>query len=233
MRLELKPFQEKALEQLLGEVLMAQSELELRAKHQALVLSSPTGSGKTITLAAMIESIFEGRPGVYEERPEATFLWFSNSPELNEQSRDKLLRSSESLLLQRLEVIDSGFDQEILDPGMVYFLNHQKLAVNSTLVNKGDDRHYTIWETLRNTIERCPSDLIFIIDEAHHGMQSRSAEREAATIVQRFIVGDHPALLVEAVKYRGQLLSIIGQVVGLQGLGDHLHHLRQQQHPAD
>src|SRR5690606_38366794 len=117
-------------------------------------------------------------------------LWFSDSPELNAQSRDKIAYACDELSERRLVMIDTEFDREMLEPGTVYFLNTQKLAKSSLLVRKGDNRTWTIWETIRNTIERAPEDLYMIIDEAHRGMTTTADIAEAQTNVQKLIVGD-------------------------------------------
>ena len=50
MRIELKPFQTEAARLVLDELAEARESVQ-RGKLQAVILSAPTGSGKTITLA--------------------------------------------------------------------------------------------------------------------------------------------------------------------------------------
>lgn len=53
----------------------------------------------------------------------------------------------------------------------------------------GDERNFTIWETVSNTISTVPGSFWLVLDEAHKGMlEGREAEL-AATIVQKFIKG--------------------------------------------
>lgn len=150
--------------------------------------TAPTGAGKTIIMASLIEEIFFG--GVeYEEQPEAIFVWLSDSPQLNEQSKDKIdLKADRILLGQCVTISDDSFDQEMLDEGHIYFLNTQKLGKNSNLTKHSDERQYTIWETLANTAREKSDRLYIIIDEAHRGMQGREAGR-ATTIMQKFLKG--------------------------------------------
>src|SRR2546426_4970410 len=170
---------------------------EARSSEQAIVLSSPTGSGKTIMAAAAIEAILEGDAD-YSPDSEATFLWLSDQPEINEQTRRKMLQTSSVLDDSRLLVIDSAFDQETFLPGKLSFLNIQKLGKEKQLVTHGDDRSYTIWETIGNTVRSRPGHFFLFIDEAHRGMRPGSRDaKEATTIVQKFIkgsVGETPAV---------------------------------------
>lgn len=75
-----------------------------------------------------------------------------------------------------------------MNDGKIYFLNTQKLGRGSNLTKHSDSRQYTIWETLRNTINAKPDKIYFIIDEAHRGMKDNAAAR-ATTIMQKFIKG--------------------------------------------
>ena len=188
MKAELFPFQKKAL----GELRMKSAEAVYRYERthskQVLSFTAPTGAGKTIIMAALIESIFFGDES-YSEQPEAIIIWLSDSPQLNEQSKDKIdLKADKIRLRQCITVQDNSFDQETFDDGHIYFLNTQKLGKSSNLTKHADNRQYTIWETLANTARDKSDHLYFIIDEAHRGMQGREAGR-ATTIMQKFLKG--------------------------------------------
>ena len=58
--------------------------------------------------------------------PNAIFLWLSDSPELNLQSKDKIEAASDIFPRSQLVIIDNDFDRERLSPGHIYFLNTQK-----------------------------------------------------------------------------------------------------------
>lgn len=186
MKLLLKEFQEDAVERLVRHIRVAARES--RRDHQAVSLSSTTGSGKTVMLTRAIEIVLEGD----NEAPpleDATFLWLTDQPELNEQTRKKMLAMSSVLDSDRLVVIDVAFNQETFRPGAVHFLNIQKLGKDKGLVSHGDDRTFTIWETIKNTIEARPARFFVILDEAHRGMTEDRNTAEAASIVQKFIKG--------------------------------------------
>lgn len=189
MKLELKGFQDAAVRKMCRDLDFARRETR-GGQSQALILSSPTGSGKTVTLAALMERVLQGYEG-QAAVPRATFLWISDSPELNQQSRDKLIRASTALRPDRLVLVDSSFDQEQFTTDHVYFLNTQKLGRDKLLTVRGDERDFTIWQTVANTIKARPDSFFLIIDEAHRGMDASAIERNRAqTIVQKFLLGN-------------------------------------------
>ncbi len=191
MKFALKEFQEAKCHELRAELAAAKDEFAMRSKHQAIVLSSPTGSGKTITVGALLESIFEGDDD-YPPQSENRVLWISDSPELNNQSKDKLLAACDTPSYHDLLLIDSDtFDEEFLRPGVVYFINTQLLGREKKLTKEGGDgRTYTFWQTVANTVRVYGKEFLLIIDEAHRGMGVSDREREArTTIVRKFING--------------------------------------------
>src|SRR3989304_2579680 len=115
MNIELKGFQEIAAGQLREDIEFARAEAA-RGRHQAIVLSSPTGSGKTVTITALMERIYEGDDSFSLDR-EAVFLWVSDSPELNAQSYDKILKQSSLFPKSRLVKIEPPFSQRHFEAG--------------------------------------------------------------------------------------------------------------------
>lgn len=189
MKVTLFPFQQIAVASLRQASAEALGGFQRTHTPQIVSFTAPTGAGKTIIMSALIEDILFGTD-VYPDQQDAIFLWISDSPELNLQSKQKIdLKADRITLQQTVTIEESSFDQEILEDGHIYFLNTQKLSTSSNLCKYGDTRHYTIWDTLRNTIQEKSDRLYVIIDEAHRGMQGRSAGR-ATTIMQKFIMGD-------------------------------------------
>ena len=84
MKIELKPFQEIAAQKLLSHVKKARKGV-LDKDNQAIILSSPTGSGKTVILTQLIEWILQGDEETEGDK-DAVFIWLSDMPELNLQS---------------------------------------------------------------------------------------------------------------------------------------------------
>jgi type III restriction enzyme len=186
MQVELKPFQVTASHTVLDELAEARASVS-KGKVQAVVVSAPTGSGKTITVAAVIDQTFGGGDGV-PARPDSLFLWLSDSPELNVQSKDKLLSACDHLPFTHIITIESdSFDEERLQPGYLYFINTQLLGKDKRLTQGGDKRQFTFWQTVANTVAQSPEDLVLIIDEAHRGAAAN--DRNRTPIMQKFILG--------------------------------------------
>lgn len=188
MKIELFPFQRTALAGLRRAATMAIAGYQMTRVPQVVSYTAPTGAGKTIVMAALIESIYYGDE-LHPEQNDAIFVWLSDSPQLNEQSKLKIETKAEKCFGRCVTVTDEAFDQEVLEDGHIYFLNTQKLGKNSNLTRRSDVRQYTIWETLANTVRQKSNRLYFIIDEAHRGAQKANELAKATTIMQKFLLG--------------------------------------------
>lgn len=190
MRVSLFPFQQTALKRLRLNAAEALGAFQRTHTPQVISFTAPTGAGKTIIISAFIEAVLFGDES-YPEQANAIFVWLSDSPELNEQSKLKIDTKADKIRLgQCVTITDESFDKEILEDGHIYFLNTQKLGISSNLTKEGDARQHTIWETLRNTAIEKSDRLYFIIDEAHRGMQGREAGK-ATSIMQKFLKGSN------------------------------------------
>lgn len=186
MKVELKSFQETATRDVLAKLDKARRGI-VDGDLEAIVLSAPTGSGKTVTIAAVIDQTFGGGDGI-PARPNTVFLWLSDSPELNIQSKGKLLGACDHIPFHRMVTIDSeSFEEERLYPGHVYFINTQLLGKDKRLTQSGDKRTRTFWQTVANTVAHSPADFVLIIDEAHRGASAN--DRNRTPIMQKFVVG--------------------------------------------
>ena len=138
MKVNLISFQDKAAKELRKEMAFSLDDYRRRQKTQVVSLQAPTGAGKTIIAAALIEEIFFGVTladgATYDEQPEAIFVWLSDSPELNAQSKQKIeLKTSKLRYGQCVTISEESFDMEMLEDGHVYFLNTQKISRNGKL----------------------------------------------------------------------------------------------------
>ncbi len=207
MRFTLKDYQTDAVGDVLRNLARARRDFHEYNAPSAFSLTATTGAGKTVMAAAVIESLFDGNDDFdFEADPGAVVLWFTDDPALNEQTRFRLMEAGDRIPHSRLVVVESTFSQEKLEPGKVYFLNAQKLSRNSLLVKGAPDdeqatlwgrsagpdlRAFTIWDTIRNTVEDENLTLYLVLDEAHRGMRARSGRdaAEKSTIVRRLING--------------------------------------------
>ena len=212
MKFTLKDYQDEAVLDVLANLRKAAKRWREDGDTHAFSLSATTGAGKTVMAAAVFEALFHGDDNYdVEPDPGAVVLWFSDDPSLNEQTRFRLLEAADRINFSDLVVVQNTFNAETFTPGKVYFLNTQKLGRKSLLTRghdayeeaaergqdtlpemRPDARSYTIWDTIRNTIEHPDLTLHLVLDEAHRGMgSSAKAARDArSTIVKRLINGD-------------------------------------------
>ena len=204
MKFTLKDYQEEAVADVLTNLEKAARRWREEGDRHAFSLTATTGAGKTVMAAAVFEALFHGDENFdFEPDPGAVAIWFSDDPSLNEQSRFRLLEASDRISISSLVVIENTFNRDKLEAGKIYFLNTQKLSRSSLLV-PGHDPHadgrqtvmpdlrsFTIWDTIRNTVEDPSLTLYLVLDEAHRGMGASSGNggAEKPTIVRRLING--------------------------------------------
>ncbi|HEV7647430.1 MAG TPA: DEAD/DEAH box helicase family protein [Actinophytocola sp.] len=187
MRLTLKDYQQAASSDVIKALRRAARDYAAdKSDFWSIVLAAPTGAGKTVIAAAVIETLLDG-DGTVAPDPEATFLWVTDDPALNVQTRRNMIQASSTLGPNRLVPIESSFDEAMFEPGKVYFLNIQKLSRGNPLTRTNvDNREYSLWQTIANTIEHNGEHFYVVIDEAHRGTKVTS---DRPTIVSRIING--------------------------------------------
>lgn len=188
MRYELMDYQRAAAIEALKRLGQARSGWT-NGDRSSFALSAITGSGKTVIATAVIEATFFGSADLgVDPDPHATFLWITDDPALNRQTRNRMLSASDLLAPKTLVEIDDGYLNPTLAPNRAYFLNIQKLSKSSRLTQSGTNlRQASFWDVLTNTITGGKTTLYLILDEAHRGMKQASDRR---TIVQRLIHGE-------------------------------------------
>ncbi len=207
MKFTLLPYQAQGVDDVLVNLKRARENYKNHEKHEisSFSLTATTGAGKTVMAAAVIEALFWGNESFdFKPDPGAVVLWFSDDPNLNEQTRTRLMQASENFTYANLVRIEPPFAKPRLDPGKVYFLNTQKLSAKSLLVrghvesdaeragqttfSTPDMQGWTIWQTIANTINAEDLTLYLVLDEAHRGFNTK-ATSDRPTIVRRLVNG--------------------------------------------
>lgn len=199
MRVKLKDFQDDAAEGLLKNIAKMRRDYDEYGDLSATCLQAPTGSGKTVISADVIETLFFGSDERGIEGDErACVLWISESPNLNAQTRNRFMSMSEKLAdsimdHRHVEIIGNDFcaSHEELDKHRVYFLSKDLLGSGKLLVKGGEANGGRVfWDVLDKTIQDPDRHLYLFIDEAHRGLgENRSSERGTATIYANVIDG--------------------------------------------
>ena len=134
MKFTLKDYQADAVQDVLANLQRARKAFKGQGDLSSFSLAATTGAGKTVMAAAAIEALFWGRDAFdFDADPGAVVLWFSDDPNLNMQTFNRLLQASEKFSYSNLKPIEPPFSTPRLQPGNVYFLNTQKLGKNSLL----------------------------------------------------------------------------------------------------
>lgn len=199
MRVKLKVFQDDASEALLKNIAKMRMMYDQYGDLSATCLQAPTGSGKTVISADVIETLFFGSDerGI-EGDEKACVLWISESPNLNAQTCNRFMTMSEKLAdsiwdHRHVETIGNDFcaSHEELDRHRVYFLSKDLLGKGKLLV-KGSESNggRVFWDVLNKTIEDPERHLYLFIDEAHRGLgENKSSEKGTPTIYANLIDG--------------------------------------------
>src|SRR4051794_23798175 len=107
MKFTLKDYQEDAARRVLAALRRASRNYEEDREYGSVSLSAPTASGKTVIAAAVLEQILFGDDeGTHGADPDAVFLWLTDEPSLNQQTRKKILEASDRIQPSQLVTID-------------------------------------------------------------------------------------------------------------------------------
>src|SRR5438067_1519871 len=113
MRYDLIDYQREAAIDVLKWLARGQGDWENHKSLSAFALSAITGAGKTVIATAVIEALIHGSADLGVDPDHRTsFLWVTDSPALNRQTRNKMLEGSDLLVPARLIILDNDF----LDP---------------------------------------------------------------------------------------------------------------------
>lgn len=137
-----------------------------------LVFKSPTGSGKTLTIANFIK----GLNHLPQWKIDKAFIWITFSDDLAMQSRDKFKKYFENDLENTLLTVDD-IDRGKLYENDILFLNWQKIVQDNASTRKlklrvpKDEKFKkesgSYFEDFIAETKKMGREIIFIVDEAH------------------------------------------------------------------
>jgi type III restriction enzyme len=92
MRYALMPYQRDAAVVVLDRLRLGHTMWVGSKMPSSFALSAMTGAGKTVIAAAVVESYIYGSSDLgADPDPSATFIWITDDPSLNRQTRNKML----------------------------------------------------------------------------------------------------------------------------------------------
>src|ERR1019366_9460375 len=112
MKFTLWEYQTDAVHDALSNLKRARKDWHDGAYKSAFSLTAVTGAGKTVMAAAVFEALFHGDEEFdFDADPGAVVIWFSDDPALNEQTRFRLMESSDRLSHTDLVRVESTFNR--------------------------------------------------------------------------------------------------------------------------
>ena len=189
-------FQEKAVNTLLEHTFEALGETQPQTK---ILLESPTGSGKTIMMAALIERIVEELPMQPNLNNNVAFIWFApNTLHIQSfQSLQKLYADANKLNCIDLSNLSSN---PILNHKDLLFVNWSSLDGKTKIWRKQNESNTNL-ETLIENTKAEGTKIILVIDEAHLAAFTGAQ----ATAVRNLIEADVEILVTATPNFRPPL----------------------------
>lgn len=184
----LKEFQEKAVKSLLEHTFDALSELQQQTK---ILLEAPTGSGKTVMMASLIERIVEELPMQPGLTDNVAFIWFApNTLHIQSfQSLQKLYADANKLNCIDLNNLSGN---PVLNNKDLLFVNWSAVDKVKNLWRRENETNTNL-ETLIENTKAEGTQIILVIDEAH-----LSAFTGAQAIAVRNLIQANVEVLVTA-----------------------------------
>src|SRR3989344_9390014 len=165
----LLPFQKKAIDALNDAFLHLWKKQD---KQLPLVFKSPTGSGKTLTIAHFIR----GLNHLPQWKIDKAFIWITFSDDLAMQSKDKFKDYFENNLENGLLTVND-INRGKLYENDIFFLNWQKVVQDNTTTRKlklrkpKDERfkkeNGSYFEDVVAETKKTGREIILFVDEAH------------------------------------------------------------------
>lgn len=175
--MKLKDYQKSAVDKLLG----ISKKLLLKDGMRVCVLKAPTGSGKTIMMADLLDQLAHAQlPGSY------SFLWISGN-KLHEQSRKKLEQylTESRYAFSYLEEVASGSFAE----NEIVFVNWHSLTKQdkqtgeyTNVFMRENEQEHDLPTFVRNTKAE-GREIILIVDESHYHYWSKKSQELVQSVI--------------------------------------------------
>jgi len=201
-------FQRKAVDDLLETFVRA---WKLSGRQIPIVFKSPTGSGKTFTVANFVRALNH----LPQWKKDKAFVWITFNDDLAMQSRDKFRQYFENNLENNLLTVND-INRGKMYENDVLFLNWQKVvsrSAESRVLRRPDDEEMRkesglYWEDFIENTKKDGREIILIIDESHKNKDTELAKNEIDKIDPKIIlhVSATPSKDDELAAYRNNTL---------------------------
>ena len=166
--MKLKRYQESAVKKLVARSL----ELVPAGGSKRIIFQAPTGSGKTIMMAAFLEALVR-EPQL--EKENFSFIWAAPR-KLHIQSKLKLKSYYQDSRILDCKDFNDLIDNQIGE-NEILFLNWESInKIDSNTYVKENEREFYLAKVVQNTIDD-GRKIILIIDESHHHANSEISKQ--------------------------------------------------------
>jgi type III restriction enzyme len=175
----LKKYQEEAVDSILQNTYKL---IQRPNARQQLVFKAPTGSGKTIIMAAFLNKLCEELPERLDlEKRKAAFVWIAPN-KLYIQSY-KALKDYFSELRSVKPIFFEDITGDSIQPNEILFVNWESINKEKNLMVRDNEQGKTLYAYI-NQARLEDTEIIVIIDEEHMFASPKTAKR-AAEVLQK------------------------------------------------
>lgn len=185
-------FQEKAVQQLLDYTI---DGLQVVRSQTQVLLESPTGSGKTVMAAALLDRLVDAvklRPGLNDN---IAFIWFAPNT-LHLQSYASLNSLYEDSRKINCINLDSLSTNPVLNQNDMLFANWSSLNSEKNIWRRENETNTNLESLIENTRNN-GTQIVLLIDEAH-----LSAFKGKQAVAVRKLIGADVEILITATPQR-------------------------------
>ena len=158
--------------------------LNLGGRRRKLVFEAPTGSGKTVVAAQMLNSIVEELQNRSDSQfQRVAFIWIAPN-KLHEQSYFKMKAAfSETRVLRPVMYDELDHSDGYIHEGEILFVNWESINKDNALMIRDSEQSKSLFEITRRTQDEHGLPIVVVIDEEHL-FWSKTADKSAKVLEQ-------------------------------------------------
>lgn len=174
-------YQREAVQELTNKTIRL---LNLESRRKKLIFEAPTGSGKTVMAAQMLNNLVEelqSRGDSHFQR--VAFIWIAPN-KLHEQSYFKMKAAfSETRVLRPVMYDELDHSDGYIHEGEILFVNWESINKDNALMIRDSEQSKSLFEITRRTQEEHGLPIVVVIDEEHL-FWSKTADKSAKVLQQ-------------------------------------------------
>ena len=174
-------YQRRAAEELTDKTIRL---LNLGVRRRKLVFEAPTGSGKTVVAAQMLNNLVEELQSRGDSQYQrVAFIWIAPN-KLHEQSYFKMKAAfSETRVLRPVMYDELDHSDGYIHEGEILFVNWESINKDNALMIRDSEQSKSLFEITRRTQDEHGLPIIVVIDEEHL-FWSKTADKSAKVLEQ-------------------------------------------------